>query len=105
MDNRQPCTFAKYLMDLCALFCQSKFVSQKHSLETRHSSKSVSKNKLIAAQTLQHRCYIQHLLLIITRTKYCEGSFVPRTIKNSNTLPSGVVAAATAETFGSRLAH
>ena len=65
----------------------------------------IIKSKLQAAPTRQRRCHEYQLQQITTRTKYREGSFLPRTIKDWNTLPSGVVTAASAETFGSRLAH
>ena len=65
----------------------------------------IIRSKLIAAPTRQRRCHAQQLQLITTRTKYREGSFLPRTIKDWNALPSGVVAASTAKTFGFRLAH
>ena len=60
------------------------------------------KSKLVPPPPRQRRTHNQQFRLINIRTQYRGGSFLPRTIRDWNSLPSEVIEAATVDTFVSR---
>ena len=62
----------------------------------------ITRSKLVPPPPRQRLTHNQQFCLINTRTHYRCGSFLPRTVRDWNHLPSETVEAATADAFVSR---
>ena len=65
----------------------------------------IIKTKLVPLPPCQRCTHCQQLSLITTRTQYRSGSFLPRTIRDWNSLPKDAVEATTVDIFVSRASH
>ena len=65
----------------------------------------IIKTKLVPPPPRQRHTHSQQLSLITTRTQYRGGSFLPRTIRDWNSLSIDAVEATTVDTFVSRASH
>ena len=67
-----------------------------------HGMVCMDSSQLVPAPTRERRGHSQQFRMIQCRTKYRQGAFLPRSIKDWNELPDSVVEARTLDTFVSR---
>ena len=65
----------------------------------------IIKTQLVPPPLRQRRTHCQQLSLITTRTQYGGGSFLPRTIRDWNSLSIDAVEAMSVDNFVSRASH
>ena len=63
------------------------------------------KSKLVPLPPRQRRGHSKQFSLITCRTQYRSSAFLPKTVKDWNSLPANVVEANTVDTFVSRASH
>ena len=80
-------------------------LSHTHTHTHTHTFKESWKAKLVPLPSCQQHTHDKQLTLLTTRTQYRGSSFLPKNIRDWNSLPMKVVEAPTFDTFGSRVSN